>query len=112
MFEGLSNLGGLMKQAMQMKQRMAEMQAELERQVHEATVGGGMVTAKVNGRGELIDLKINPEVFKSGDAEMLEELVKTAIGSASRTAQESAKQALSQITGGMNIPGMEGLLGG
>jgi hypothetical protein len=110
MFEGLSNLGGLMKQAMQMKQRMAEVQAELERQTYEGS-GGGVVTAKVNGRGELIDIKIKPEAVQAGDVEMLEEFVKSAVVAASKKAQDAAKEAFSQVTGGLNLPGLEGLLG-
>jgi DNA-binding YbaB/EbfC family protein len=111
MFEGLSNLGGLMKQAMQMKQRMAEVQAELAQQMHEASSGGGVVTAKVNGRGELIDIKIKPEAVQAGDVELLEELVKSAVVAASRKAQDAAKEAFGQVTGGLNLPGLEGLLG-
>ncbi len=112
MFENLGNLGGIIKQAMQMKERIAEVQAELENQVHEATSGGGLVRAKVNGKGDLLDVKISPEAIESGDVEMLEELVKSAVTAATRQAQDAAKQALGQVTGGLNIPGLEGLLGG
>jgi len=112
MFKGLGNLGGLMKQAMQMKERMAEVQADLERQTHEASSGGGMVTAKVNGRGDLLDIKISPEAVQPDDVEMLEELVKAAICAASTQAQESAKKALGEVTGGLNLPGLDAMLGG
>lgn len=112
MFEGLGNLGGLMKQAMQMKQRVSEMQAELEKQTHEASSGGGLVTATVNGRGDLLDIRISPEAVDPDDLGTLEELVKGAVCAASKQAQEAAKEAFSQITGGMNLPGLEGLLGG
>ncbi|MBN1347574.1 MAG: YbaB/EbfC family nucleoid-associated protein [Phycisphaerae bacterium] len=112
MFENLGNLGGLVKQAMQMKQRMTEVQAELEKQIHQASSGGGMVTARVNGRGELQEIKINPEVVKSEDVEMLEELVKAAVCAAFQESQEAAKKALGEVTGGLSIPGLDGLLGG
>jgi nucleoid-associated protein EbfC len=82
------------------------------KQVHEAASGGGLVTAKVNGRAELIDIKIDPQAMQSGDAEMLEELIKSAVGAAAAKAQEGAKQAMAQVTGGLNLAGMEGLLGG
>ncbi len=112
MFENLTNLGGLMKQALQMKQRLAEAQAGLAKSTHEAASGGGMVTAKVNGRGELLDIKISPQALQTGDAEMLEEFVKSAIQAAAAKAQQQAKEAMAQVAGGFNIPGMEGLLGG
>lgn len=112
MFEGLGNLGGLVKQAMQMKKRMTEVRAELEKQTFEAASGGGLVTAKVNGHGELLGIKISPEVVQPDDVEMLEELVKAAVCAASKQAQETAKKAFGEVTGGLNIPGMEGLLGG
>ncbi len=112
MFGGLGNLGSLMKQAMQMKERMAEVQAELERQVHEASSGGGLVTAKVNGRGELVDIQISPEAVRPDDVEMLAELIKSAVGAAAKQARESAKQALGEVTGGLNLSGLEDLLGG
>ncbi len=112
MFGNLANLGGLVKQAMQLKERMAEVQAKLEHQSHEASSGGGMVTATVNGKGDLIGLKISPEAVNPDDVEMLEELIKAAVADASRQAQEAAKQAMAEVTGGMNLPGLEGLLGG
>jgi len=111
MLEGLGNLGALMKQALQMKQRLAEVQAELERQTHQATSGGGLVTATVTGRGDLIDIKISPQAVRSGDTEMLEELIKSAVGAAETKAKDAAKQAFARLTGGLSVPGLEGLLG-
>ena len=111
MFESLGNLGSLVKQAMKVKERMAEVQAELERQTHEASSGGGMVTVKVNGRGEVLDVKISPEAVADGDVEMLEELVKAAVGAAMKQAQDASKEAIRQVTGGMNLPGLEEMLG-
>lgn len=110
MFGSLGNLASIMKQAAQMKEKMQEHQERLGQQTYEADAGGGLVRATVNGRGELVDLKIAPEA--TSDVELLEDLVKAAIGAATKKAQEAAQQALSEFTGGLNIPGLEEMLGG
>lgn len=112
MFENLGNIGNMMKQAMQMKDRMAEVQAELESQNHQGSSGGGMVVVTVNGKGDIQNIKINPEVVKPEDVEMLEELVMAASSSAIRQAQDATKEAISAVTGGLNIPGLDKLMGG
>ena len=72
----------------------------------EATSGGGAVLAVVNGRQELVKLKINPEVVDPEDVEMLEELVQTAINIAMKNAVDMLQSEVNKITGGMNIPGL------
>ena len=110
MFGSLGNLANIVKQAAQMKEQMRKHQEQLAQQTFEADAGGGQVQAIVNGRGELVNIKIDPEAAK--DVELLEDMIKGAIGAATKKAQEAAKQALSEFTGGLNIPGLEEMLGG
>lgn len=96
----------LMKQAQQMQQRMADLQARLEAETVEATSGGGMVTAVINGKHELVSLKINPQAVDPEDVSMLEDMVMGAVNEASRLAQERMKAEMQKVTGGMGLPGM------
>ena len=99
-------LGGIMKQAQQMQRRMAELQEELEKKRVEASSGGGMVTAVVSGKQQLLDLKIDPSVVDADDVEMLQDLIMAAINEAVKQSQQMASDEMSKITGGMNIPGL------
>ncbi len=110
MLGGLGNIAGLMKQAKEMQGKMADMQRELEAKRFEAESGGGVVKAIVDGKGTLVDIKIAPEAVE--DVELLEDLIKGAVSVAGKKAQEGAKEQLSAMTGGMNIPGLSDLLGG
>lgn len=102
----IKGLGDLMKQAHKMKERMAELQEELSHRTIEATAGGGMVKVVANGKQEIISIKIEPEVVKSGDVEMLEDLIIAGVNEAIRRVQEMAKEEMSKLTGGINIPGL------
>lgn len=102
----MKGLGDLMKQAQKMQARMAEVQEELSKRTIEATAGGGMVTVVANGKQEIISIKIEPEVVKSGDVEMIEDLVMAGVNEAIRRVQEMAKEEMSKLTGGINIPGL------
>ena len=99
-------MGKLMKQAQQMQSKMMRVQEELEAKTVEATSGGGMVTAVVNGKHELISLKIEKDVVDPADIEMLQDLVVAAVNEGVRKAQEMAQEEMSKITGGFNIPGL------
>lgn len=112
MFGGLGNLAGMMKQAKEMQSRLKEMQDSLAGSRYEADSGAGAVTATVTGKLELVDLKISPETVATGDVEMIEDLVKAAVAAAQRKAADGVKQEMQKITGGMNLPGLDGLLGG
>lgn len=100
------NMNNLMKQAQQMQKRMLDMQEELASRTVEATVGGGMVTAVVNGQQELMSLTISPEVVDPDDIEMLEDLIVAAVNEARHQAQELMTQEMSKLTGGVKIPGL------
>lgn len=99
-------INNLMKQAQEMQKRMMEIQEELANHTVEATVGGGMVTAVVNGQQELISLKISPEAVDSDDVEILEDLIVAAVNEARQQAQELMTQEMSKLTGGVKIPGL------
>lgn len=100
------NMNNLMKQAQQMQKRMLDIQEELATRTVEATVGGGMVTAIVNGQQELMSLTISPEVVDPDDIEMLEDLIVAAVNEARHQAQELMAEEMSKLTGGVKIPGM------
>ncbi|OEU64433.1 MAG: nucleoid-associated protein [Desulfuromonadales bacterium C00003094] len=99
-------LGNIMKQAQQMQQKMARMQEELQSREVEASAGGGMVTATVNGAQQLVALKMEPSVIDPEDVEMLQDLVMAAVNEAVKKSQAMAQEEMSKITGGMNIPGL------
>lgn len=102
----MKNMGNLLKQAQQMQTKIANLQNELSAREVESSSGGGMVKVKVNGKQELLDITINPECVDPSDVEMLQDLVKTAVNQAMKESQDMVSNAMSKITGGMNIPGM------
>jgi len=95
-----------MKQAKKMQEKIASIQAELEGKTVEATAGGGMVTVVVNGKFEILSLKIDKEVVNPADVDMLQDLITAAVNEGIRKAQEMATAEMSKITGGFNIPGL------
>lgn len=103
---GLGNLGGIVQQAMQMKNQMESIKASLADEIVEATSGGGMVTVVMNGKMEVLSVKIDPEIVNPDDPEMLETLVASALNEANRKAQEVVKNKMTELTGGIDIPGL------
>ncbi len=110
MLGGLGNLAGLLKSAKEMQANMAKMQAELATRRFEGDAGGGVVRATVDGKGTLVDIKIDPAAVE--DVELLEDLVKGAVGAATAKSQEAIKAEMAAMTGGVNIPGLTDMLGG
>lgn len=100
-----NNMNNLMKQAQKMQKQMEDMQANLDTLVFEATVGGGVVKAIVNGKKELTKVTIDPDAVDPDDVEMLEDLVVAAVNEAIRKADEEVNGQMSKLTGGMNMPG-------
>jgi DNA-binding YbaB/EbfC family protein len=96
----------MMKQAQKLQAKMAEMQAELGNRTATAQAGGGMVEATVNGRQELLSLRIDPEVASPDDVEMLQDLILAAVNEALNRSREMMAQEMSKLTGGMQIPGL------
>lgn len=103
---GGGNMQQLQRQAMKLQQQMTKMQEELEEREYEATAGGGVVTAKVNGKKELVALTIKPEAVDPDDVEMLQDTVMAAVNEALRTATETSEREMGKLTGGMNLGGL------
>ena len=109
MFGKLGNLGdmaGMLKTAMEMKGRIEEVKESLGNERVEAQAGGGMVTIVMNGRFEPVTISIDPEIINPDDREQLETLVLAAMNEATRRAQDVVKAKMTEITGGINIPGL------
>lgn len=103
---GGAQLNQMMKQAKKVQEQMEKMQAELEERLIEAASGGGAVKAVVNGRQELKELEIKPEVVDPEDIEMLQDLVIAAVNEAIKQSQDMVSTEMAKITGGLNIPGL------
>ena len=102
----MAGLGDIMKQAQRLKAEMERLQAEAATKTVEGSAGGGMVTVVVNGKGDLLSVKIDPEVARGEDLEMLQDLVVAAANDALRRARELLAQEVSRLTGGLNLPGL------
>ncbi len=102
----MGNMGNMIRQAQKMQEEMLKAQESLSEQVIEASVGGGAVNVKVNGKKEVIEIKLSPDAVDPDDVEMLEDMILSAVNEALRKADEASANSLSKITGGMNIPGL------
>ncbi len=98
------NQMNMIKQAQKMQQEMLKMQEELEAREFTAKSGGGVVTAVVSGKRELVSLTIDPEAVDPEDVEMLQDLVVAAVNEALRAAETAANDNMSKLTGGINLP--------
>jgi nucleoid-associated protein EbfC len=96
----------LLKQAQVFQEKMQAVQEQLASRTFSARAGGGMVSATVNGRGELVDLKVEPEILAGNDPQMLRDLVLAAVNAALREARDESRAEMSKLTGGLNIPGL------
>ena len=102
----MKDLSQMMKQAQQMQAKMASLQNELADREVEVSAGGGAVKVKVNGKQELLSIKIAKEAVDPNDVETLEELVFTAVNQALKQSQDMVTNAMSKITGGLKLPGL------
>ena len=102
---GNIDINKLMQQAQQMQQDMAKAQEQLASEIVEASAGGGLVTVKATGNGEITEIKIDPKAIDPDDAELLEDLVLAAVNEALRSAQSLAQSKLGAMTGGLGLPG-------
>ena len=96
----------MIKQAQKMQQDMLKMQEDLETKEYDATVGGGMVKAVVNGKHTVLSVEINPEAVDPEDVEMLQDMVVAAVNEAMRKAESEASANMSKLTGGLNLGGL------
>ena len=102
----IPGLGGMMKRVQKMAEDTQKLEEELAELKLEASSGGGMVTAVCNGKGEVLEIKIDPQVVDPEDVEMLQDLVISAVREALEKASETKQSRLSEITGGISIPGI------
>src|SRR6266850_1577215 len=102
------DIGGLFRQAQELQQKIANVQQELGERTIEASAGGGMVTAVVSGKLEVVRLRIERSLLEQPDAEMLQDLVVAAVNEAIRAARKMIEDEMSKLTGGLGIklPGM------
>ena len=103
---GPSNMQGVIKQAQKMQERMAELQAELDEREYDFTVGGRMITIKMNGKKEMQSIEIKPEVVDPDDIEMLQDLIVAGVNEAISSIEKTNNDEMSKVTGNLNIPGM------
>ena len=96
----------MLKQAQKMQEDMAAMQAELEEREYDVSAGGGVVGVKINGRKEILSVKIDPEVVDPDDVETLEDLIVAAVNEAIKKVESVSQDEMSKITGSMSLPGM------
>ena len=106
---GMGGMGGginmnMIKQAQKMQENMQKMQAELEAKEYSAQADGGVVSATVTGKRELVSLTIDPEAVDPEDVEMLQDMIVAAVNEAIRSAETDMADNMRQITGGLNLP--------
>jgi hypothetical protein len=103
-------LGGLLRQAQQLQDRLASVQEEVGARTTEGSAGGGMVTAVVNGRLELVEVRLDPSLLERPDVEMLQDLIVAAVNAGIRSAQKMVADEMGKVTGGLGLgfklPGM------
>ncbi len=102
----LANMGNILKQAQAMQAQMAKVQEQASVKTVTGTAGGGSVTVTANGAMQLLGIVIDPEVVKSGDVEMVQDLVLAASNDALQKAREMMANEMKAVTGGMNVPGL------
>lgn len=105
---GFGGMGGgmnmnMMKQVQKMQQDMAKLQEELAAKTYTAAVGGGVVSAEVNGKHQVVSVTIDPEAVDPDDVEMLQDMVVAAVNEAMRAAEADAADAMGQLTGGLGL---------
>ncbi len=103
---GGMNQAAMMKQAQKMQQDMIRMQEEMENKTYSSSAGGGMVTATVNGKHQVVGIEIKPEAVDPDDVEMLQDMVMAAVNEAMRAADTDAQNNMARLTGGLNLGGL------
>ncbi len=100
------NMNDMLKQAQKMQSNIAEMQEKLKTQTVQGQAGGSMVTVTINGAQEILNVKIEPSIIESDDIEMLEDLLTAAVNDALSKVKKMMENAMQNVTGGLNIPGL------
>ena len=105
---GPGNMQDVIRQAQKMQEDMAEKQAELETREYETSAGGGVVNVKINGKKEILTVKLAEEIVDPDDIETLEDLIVAAVNEAIKKVEADSQEEMAKITGSMGIPGMPG----
>jgi nucleoid-associated protein EbfC len=112
MFKGLSNLAGLFKQAQEIRGQMDKLAEEMKNRRTTGFAGGGMVEVEINGLLEVLRCRIDPQLAVQGDRELIEDLLVGAVNQAIAKAKEMHASAVREITGGLQLPGLQEALQG
>lgn len=104
------NMNAMIKQAQKMQEEMETLQSELEEKEYEVSAGGGVVTIKIDGKKEVKSIDIKPEIVDPDDIETLADVLVAGINEAIKTVEEANSEAMGKVTGGLNIPGLPGVL--
>ncbi len=99
-------LGNILKQAQQIHSKISQLQEEMADKTVEASSGGGIIHIVMNGKQEVVNLRIDPEVVNREDIEMLQDLITAAVNEAIRKSQEMMTEEMKKVTGGLSIPGL------
>ncbi len=102
----VKGFGGILKQAQEMHAKIAQLQEEMAAKTVEVSSGGGMVNVVINGKQEILSIRIDPEVVNREDIEMLQDLIVAAVNEGIRKSQEMMAEEMKKITGGLSIPGL------
>ena len=100
----MKSFGDMMKQAQKMQKQMNEIQEKLVEQRYDATAGGGLVKAVVDGKQMLRELKLDPKALEEKDVTLLEDLILTAVGEAQKTSEDQMQESIAKVTGGFKLP--------
>lgn len=107
--KNIPNMNALLKQAQKIQSQLSKLQEELEQKTVEASSGGGMVTVMVNGKQEVLSIKIDPEVVNTDDIEMLQDLIIAAVNEGLSRAKEMINDEMGKLTQGLGLPNIPGL---
>jgi len=110
MFKSFGNIASLLKQAHQMKSKMGELREKLARVRVEGVAGGGMVTVEANGEQKVMSVRVDEKLLNADDREMLEDLLVAAVNNALDKAKEAAAAEMTELTGGMDMPGLDEMM--
>jgi DNA-binding YbaB/EbfC family protein len=102
----VKGLGNILKQAQEMHSKISQLQEEMANKTLEASAGGGMVNIVINGKQQVLSIRIDPEVVNREDVDMLQDLICAAVNEAIRKSQEMMTEEMKKITGGLSIPGI------
>lgn len=100
-----NNMSNMMKQAQKLQKQMEDAQAKIEESEFNASSGGGAVEVVANGKKEILSIKIDEDIIKDGDVEMIQDMVLVAINDVLKKVSEETESQMNKLTGGINIPG-------